>query len=314
MKNWRHIDNLEKGIVNELSDFIDKLEYSEKVFLPDLRQADNLYIFSDYSANKDQQLISYSILILDDNSVNSFVAVQKHFWEVYTLESRIIEYKKLNDGPTKRALVPFLQLCNKLNGLLLTIIIHKNTKSIYTTKIPEYLQKQIITWGKKAVREKFLRLREFLIFILNGLGREDQNVLWITDNDEIVANNLQLDTANTILKETLYKHLDFRIGSFELKTLDADSRDKCFEKLCSLTDLAAGGLVDFLGHYHNANIFPKEGEIATPIIQGKLKVNPITNWLSKNEEESALKKITIKINEKENDKLFIEAFRFPEFI
>ena len=314
MNNWRHIDNPERGFANELSNFIHKLEVSEKIFLPDLRQADRLSIFSDYSSNKDQQLISYSILILDDDSVNSFVTAQKEFWPAHSLESRVIEYKRLNDGIRKRALFPFLQLCNKLNGLILTLIIRKNTKSIYTDdEIPQPLQEQLLCWKNNIVREKFLRLRDIALVILNGLGREQQNVLWITDNDEIVANKIQLVTANSILKETLNKHLDFRIGGFELKTLDVDSDEKCFEKLCSLTDLTAGGLVDFLGDYHNANIFPKENEIANPIVHSKLKVNPITNWLSTNERQNMLKKITIKINQIGNDNLFIEAFRFPEF-
>lgn len=313
MKFWKHINNKERGMVNELSDYIDGLENSQKIFLPDLRQADNLYLFSDYSGSNDQQLISYSILILDENSVNLFASSQKTFWENYSLGTKIIEYKKLNDGPRKRALMPFLEFCNKLNGLILTILIHKNTKSLFTDELPEKLQEQIIVWKKKHVREKFLRLREFILLILNGLGTQNQNFLWITDNDEFVANSLQLTTANTILKDTLNKHLDFIIGQFELKTLNSDSPNKCFEKLCSLTDLIAGGLVDFVGDYYNANISPKDGEVAKPILHNKLKVNPITNWLSKKEEDNMLKKITIKITEKENNILSIEAFRFPEF-
>ena len=313
MKFWKHINNKERGMVNELSDYIDGLENSQKIFLPDLRQADNLYLFSDYSGSNDQQLISYSILILDENSVNLFASSQKTFWESYSLGTKIIEYKKLNDGPRKRALIPFLEFCNNLNGLILTILIHKNTKSLFTEELPEKLQEQIIVWKKKPVREKVLRLREFILLILNGLGTQNQNFLWITDNDEFVANSLQLTTANNILKDTLNKHLDFTIGQFELKTLNSDSPNKCFEKLCSLTDLIAGGLVDFVGDYYNANISPKDGEVAKPILHNKLKVNPITNWLSKKEEENMLKKITIKITEKENNILSIEAFRFPEF-
>lgn len=194
-------------------------------------------------------------------------------------------------------------------------MIHKNTKSIYTDdEIPHPLQDQLQCWKNKNVRAKFLRLRDIGLVMLNGLGREQQNILWITDNDEIVANKIQLVTANSILKETLNKHLDFRIGGFELKTLDIDSIEKCFEKFCSIIDLTAGGLVDFVGDYHNANIFPKENEIANPIDHSKLKVNLITNWLSTNERENILKKITIKINEVGPGNLFIEAFRFPEFI
>ena len=314
MTTWQHIENPRKGMVNEISSFINELEKDGKIFLPDLRQTENLYLFSDYSANKDQKLITYSILILDEKSYNWFLSAQEKFWEEYSLDSKIIEYKKLNDGPRKRALVAFLDLCNKINGLIFTIVIHKDTKSLYKDEIPVVLQEQINVWKKKAVKEKILRLREFILLILNGLGRQNQNVLWITDNDEIVANELQLFTANAIFKDILEKHLDFKIGTFELKTLDDDLPDKRFEKLCSLTDLIAGALVDFLGDYHHEEIFPVEGEIANPITHVKLKVNPITNWLSKTEKETSLKKIVIKINEIGNNGLSIESYRFPEFI
>jgi hypothetical protein len=311
---WSHKENSEKGTVNLLSNYIYGLENSGRIYLPDLREADNLYLFSDYSGSKDQQLISYSILALDENSFHSFVAVQKIFWENCSLGTRIIDYKGLNDSFKKEALVPFLQLCNNLNGLVFTAIFHKNTKSIFRSEIPNPLKEQLSIWKNKAVVEKFLRLREFILLILNGLGREYQNILWVTDNDDIVANDLQLMTANAILKETLVKHLDFNISNFELKSLDVDSPDRCLEKLCSLTDLAAGGLVDFVGDYHKGNIILKEGEIAKPISHSKDKVNPITNWLSKYEEKSMLKKITIKINEIDKDNLSVETYRFPEII
>ena len=61
MKYWKHINNEDRGMVNELSDYIGGLENSQKIFLPDLRQADNLYLFSDHLCSNDQQLISYSI-------------------------------------------------------------------------------------------------------------------------------------------------------------------------------------------------------------------------------------------------------------
>ena len=134
-------------------------------------------------------------------------------------------------------------------------------------------------------------------------------------NNRIVYDNFTL--AN-IMKQYEEHGVDpkyqERIKFIEPGVTIPPSPDKCFEKLCSLTDLVAGGLVDFVGDYHNANIVPKDREVAKPIPHNKLKVNPITNWLSKKEEESMLKKITIKIIEKENNVLSIEAFRFPEFI
>ena len=93
MTTWQHIENPRKGMVNEISSFINELEKDGKIFLPDLRQTENLYLFSDYSANKDQKLITYSILILDEKSYNWFLSAQEKFWEEYSLDSKIIEYK-----------------------------------------------------------------------------------------------------------------------------------------------------------------------------------------------------------------------------
>ncbi len=158
MKYWKHINNEDRGMVNELSDYISGLENSQKIFLPDLRQADNLYLFSDYSGNNDQQLISYSILILDESSLNLFASTQRVFWENYSLGTRIIEYKKLNDGPRKRALAPFLQLCNNLNGLIL------HRKSLIFQKTMRVLSRQMPQNPNHA-----LRFRQHCRRILNGL-------------------------------------------------------------------------------------------------------------------------------------------------
>ena len=150
--------------------------------------------------------------------------------------------------------------------------------------------------------------------MLNGLGRQSQKICWITDNDDIVANDLQLRVANEILNKTLDKHLDFKIGPFELKTTTTDSPDRVLEKLCSVTDLCAGGLVDFVGDYNKRNLIGLKPQILNPIDHSKDKVNPITNWLSKNEEASRLKKITIEIKEIDMANFSMQAYRFPEFM
>ena len=219
MGNWSHNENSERGLANELSRYIYNLENDNKIYLPYLRHSNKLYIFSDYSSNKDQQLISYSLLLIDEISFQLFSESQKNFWKQYFPDERIIDYKGLSDNLKKKALVPFLQLCNNLNGLILSVIFDKNTKSLYGNEKPEYLQKQISIWKSKFVQEKFLRLRELVLTILNGLKGKTKNILWITDNDDIVANSLHLETAIIIMKETLAKHLDFEFSSFDIRPL-----------------------------------------------------------------------------------------------
>ena len=244
MKNWAHKENLEGGLLNFLSNFINELEDSGKIYFPDLRDADKIYIFSDYSGDhRDQKLIAYSILILDEKSFKSFMISQKSLWEKYNLEKRIIDYKGLNDNFKKRSLVPFLKLSNNINGLLFSIVFDKKITSIFQDGLPEYLQNQIDIWNNKKVQEKILRLREFIPLLLKGLCKEKQNVLWITDNDNIVANNVQLKLLENMLIEKLNTELDFKIESFNIQTLTIGYEDRYLEKICSLPDLAAGALM-----------------------------------------------------------------------
>jgi hypothetical protein len=314
MGKWVHKESLERGFANELSRYIYNQEGLGKIYLPNLKESDNLYLFSDYSYNSEQQLIAYSILITDNESFISFKANQKFFWEESSLDVRVIEYKKLNDQIRRKALSPFLHFCNNINGLVLTILFNKSTKSIFQTERPKQLENQMKVWKSEEIQEKFLRLREIIIAMLNGLSRQSQKICWITDNDDIVANDSQLRAANEILKQTFDKYLDFKIGGCELKTTSMDSPDSVFEKLCSLTDLCAGGLVDFIGDYEKQNLIGLSSEILNPIDHSKDKVNPITNWLSKNEEGNMLKKITIEIRETDINNLLIQAYRFPEFM
>ena len=256
MANWMHVENQITGMVNELSRFINHLEKEGKIFLPNLRDAQSLYIFSDYSGNKVQRIISYSMLVIDQSSLLSFLSQQQFFWQRFNLGHRIIDYKGLNDEFKRRALVPFLNGCNNLNGIILTILFDGSTKSIFQKEIPQYLETQLSAWKNIKVREKFLRLRELILLILNGLGGEAQKIIWITDHYEIIANNFQLETANLILKQTIKNHSNFSIESFEFMSLENDQHDRGLEKLCSIPDLVAGGLVDFIGDYQKANIHP----------------------------------------------------------
>ena len=296
MQNWTHKDNINRGLVNQLSAFLEEYEYKNKIYFPDFSKSKKLFLFSDYSGDlKESNLISYSILIIDEKSFQSFLSSHKIFWKEKNLENRIIDYKGLNDKIKSNALVPFLQYCNNLNGLILTIVISKELKSIFLTEKPENIKQKLVPWGSTHTQEKLLRIRDFILLVLNGLGKSGQDILWVTDNDNIVANKRQLETGNEFIKQTLLKHLDYQFGGFSLITLSDDSEERALEKLCSLPDLVAGTLVDFIGDYNLESINLSEGEICAPIEHKKRKVNPITNWLSKNEELFNLKKVNITI-------------------
>ena len=83
------------------------------------------------------------------------------------------------------------------------------------------------------------------------------------------------------------------------------------EKLCSIEDLVAGTLVDYVGDYHKENLIPKEEGIVGPTVHSKNKFDNITGWLIKDEEKCKLKKVNILIEETSKENLVIKALRFP---
>lgn len=308
MKNWNTGSFIEDGFPNIISTLISDLEDRGKFHFPNLRASPKIYLFSDYSESKN--FYSYSFLIIDEESFEFFGSIQRDFWERFSLgKNRIIEYKKLNDRIRLKALPSFLNLCNDLNGTVLTFIISKRIKTVYHDEIPHKLKEQMSSWRAKKVIEKVLRFRELILLILSGLTASGQNILWITDNDDFVANQIQQEVANNIVSDILNKHLGFSINSFDLITLNKDISDKIYEKLCSVPDLVAGATVDYIEDYYQKDMIPKTEEQKPPIPHEKNKIYPIINWFL-NENEN-LKKNTILIDIGSPGSFVLSGLRFP---
>jgi hypothetical protein len=81
MKNWIHKENESRGFVNFLSDFLSNQQDENKIQFPDFNSTKKLYLFSDYSGDhKESKLVSYSILIIDEESFQTFLSSHKLFW------------------------------------------------------------------------------------------------------------------------------------------------------------------------------------------------------------------------------------------
>lgn len=307
MKNWNEYGFAKDGLPNKISTLLTNLEDCGKFYFPNLRETRKLYIFSDFSES--QNFYSYTFLMIDEESFEYFSLIQQEFWKNHNLHNRIIEYKKLNDKIRARALPLFLELCDGLNGVLMTFIINKNIKTIYRDEIPQKLEEQMNAWGTKKAREKVLRFREFILLIVRGLAVSDQNVLWVTDNDDFVANNSQIETAKNIIADILLKHLGFNLSAFNLITLDDDNIDKTYEKLSSIADLVAGAVVDYIEDYYKREMIPSIEASKPSIPHKKVKVYPILNWFLR--ENKSLKKNTILINSDIPETFVLSGLRFP---
>ena len=81
----------------------------------------------------------------------------------------------------------------------------------------------------------------FAVF-LSLWSRPRMNVTWITDEDEIVANDKRLDDIHQIAARLVSRYVPHNMGVFAMNSTTIDGKDRFFEDFVSISDLAAGML------------------------------------------------------------------------
>lgn len=135
-------------------------------------------------------------------------------------------------------------------------------------------------WKNKTF-EHLLRIVHFNCFCIAGLSKQNQDIYWITDDDDIVANASKLIELTDIFGHVLSSYVSHNLRHIRFgSTGITDDGSRKIEDFCAIPDLAAGALSELL------SIYKKDGvgisnDLIVPIpkvISGKsLK---ILNWLS----------------------------------
>src|SRR5207249_3520816 len=89
----------------------------------------------------------------------------------------------------------FLSAANNIGGLSVSILVHKAIVSLFRESAQIDLSEpglEGFSHWKGTSFEKMLRIVHLVSFFIAGLSRAGQDVLWITDEDEIAANDDRL--------------------------------------------------------------------------------------------------------------------------
>lgn len=268
----------------------------KKLLLPELRNNGNetIAIYSDYGGEaSDSAYYTYSFLVCGWNHSFAFHDLMTDLRKKYHLNDKEISFKDLKFGPVKRSLDEYLTgLHNFVPGLLVTIAIDKNIKSIFGDKLPEYVLDGIKDAGfgewKPDVTEKVMRIVHCVSYLVALLSNSGQNIYWNTDNDSIVANPEKQGDFLNLFDSVLTLYTDNKFKNIGL-SLPFDERSVRQIDLLSCADLAAGAVE----HYFTN--LKKKGE---QTIKGE--ANKILEWLGR--DGVALKKHTIIIEKKTDGK------------
>lgn len=293
--NWRLEDRPDLGAMNVANSLIRALDFSDPDALPDMRNASSILVGSDYSGqHATSQFEAFAFVLVDSDRSGSWIKAQKSLRKQFLSDGRRLSYKGLNDRHRNAVLPQFLEATNLLSGLLVVILVDKSIKSLFklSGKIkssdPEI---QSLAHWVPHVAEKLLRICHFTSLFVAGLSRESQDVLWITDQDDIAANAKRHGEFVSAFAHISSHYLPHTLGHLRIATTAADTGSRDVEDFVAVADFAAGAICETLNTYHRMGILPVPGVTLSIPNDIDVKVLRLMNWFS--DSRSSLKRLVL---------------------
>lgn len=234
------------GIISGLSNIFHRLDLARPGGFPDLRIEPDLVVASDYSGDHaGAPYNTLSFLITNPAALVHWERARSRVRSAFLRDGRRVAFKNLGDRQRAQALPHLLRIADQLPGVLLTVAISKAAGSMFEP-VPKPLPALAARWSKHVL-EHVLRCTHFISFLLAGLSRPGQNVLWVTDEDAIAANESHLRDLTTVLAYVASSYLPHTLNHLRCTTTGiADDGTRAIEDFAALPDLAAGGLAEYL--------------------------------------------------------------------
>lgn len=245
---------------------------------------DTVYISSDYGGT--QRASDYdtiSVLYADLANSREWEVRRREIRRRFLQDGRRMCYKSLNDKCRQAALVPFLAAANHLRGVVLTLAIRKSiTDLCWADKFRAHAQEllQLDPDWKTHVLERLLRVVHLVSLIIGTLSRPHQNIYWISDQDELFANERRSMDLKKILDRFASYYVQHPLGEIGFGTTAIDESDRADEDLNSIPDLLAGAVADVSTRLASCCGGFIPGTVAIPFQQPvRAKTEIIWSWL-----------------------------------
>ncbi|MBX7481648.1 hypothetical protein [Qipengyuania qiaonensis] len=260
---------------------LDLLEKRFDVGFPDGARGQQLLMVSDFSGtHAGSAFTSYAFLSLDIDQNPIWLAVQREFRQS-VLRRRRMAYKSLNDRARRQALPHFLQLADQLTGALAIVAIPRGFGPLLED-IGSDAKEALQLW-KPSVHEHLLRVTHLGGMFAAAMSREGQDVMIITDEDEVASNVSQLTQLTELFSRVLGNSLTHNLGHIRVGTTQSDDGTLALEDLAAIADLAAGALCEILSAMEKRGYGPRKGIISLLPQVASPKARLIGHWLASNQ-------------------------------
>lgn len=159
------------------------------------------------------------------------------------LGERRMAWKRLNDRRRQEAFFPFLSAANTLQGLCVAVAIERIPEFRFTTRelIGQYRGRDWLSadW-KTETAEQLFRITYFTAFFVAGLSKPGQDIIWISDQDPVFANEVFHRDTGTLFTKFLNAFTRHGFGQISIGTTAITESDLLEEDLAAIPDLLCG--------------------------------------------------------------------------
>jgi hypothetical protein len=193
---------------------------------------------------KAQPFETYSFLVFDLDCSAVWLQGQSAFRRQVLVHRRRMAFKALNDVIRRRALMPFLNLAEALNGVLVTFAVEKKGRP--NIGDGGAAREELSQFWKGSVVERLMWVIYLGAFLISGLSAAGQDVMFIIDEDEVAANVPQLTKLTELFGRAVSNQEGPTMGHLRCGTTKSDDGSLELEDLAALPDLVAGATAEFL--------------------------------------------------------------------
>lgn len=277
----------------EVLDQVLRNDKDRLIQLPAFPHAKDIAVFSDYGGEHNESpVFTYTFLIVDFGALGSFEHAMKAIRASHGLGTREISFKELNSTAIQAALTPMMRAADQLPGLLFTLVVNKRYQTVLGTDESLAAARRqldaagITSWQKPRELESAVRKAHTVAYWLSMLAREGMGIFWMTDHDNIVANEVVSKDLQKLLLGALaaVSAPTFRLYGFA-EEFERTDEQPYFNDALAIADLTAGAIA---ASYAEMN--------ETSVHSGK-KDLPIADVLTLHAHQGVfLKKLTIAID------------------
>lgn len=294
---WKPLKRPDLGCINSISNVVWMEELKKVDRLTSVRNSPTLILASDYGGNhKGATHETISFLLADLNFLWLWDELRQKIRTPERLGDRRMSYKNLNDKRRRETLVPFLRYSSTIPGLLISFVIDKNILGILSESIPTdsvAIFGPVSKWKRHSF-EKLTRVGLLGAMLISCMSAAGQNVIWLTDQDEIVPNEKLHREATQLIGHYMNHLLTHNMSHFRFGSTKVDPGSLWVEDLVSLPDLASGAICSLFQTFVKIDGIPLGLIYRRQPNETPDKDRVIAAWLA--DTSSPLKRLTVAVD------------------